>query len=211
MTQLAFDAVVAAVTSKKSRKKAWTPPRAAELGGYEGDFAYGLVQAFDQTLTNTGMVIIRSNEAGVHLLAASMIRPPESDLKSIEATYAKSVAIELGIRRARHGLAAMADWVVYERPPTGGMRIESSLMAGREVYRATDGNGVMVDNRHAKVVLTGRAGTRADPVTKAHVKEAVERYLTPATAMPWNEHVRDAAMLGLVHLFDMKQKGVSAE
>lgn len=211
MTQLAIDAVVAAVTPKKSRKKAWTPPRAAELGGYEGDFAYGLVQAFDQTLSSTGMVIIRSNEAGVHLLAAAMICPPKSDLASIEATYAKADAIEKGIRMARQGLALSADWVAFERPPIAGKRIESSLLAGREVHRATGGTAYMVDNRHAKAVLVGRAGNRDNPVTKAHVKEVVERYLTPATAMPWNEHIRDAAMLGLVHLFDMKQKGVPAE
>lgn len=177
----------------------WTPPSLS-------DFAHGLVQSYDQSLSNTGVVLLRASPVGIHLLAAQMIRPRGTDAKSIEGSYARADGIEDGIRRSRTGLAASADAVVYERTPVKGQRIESILLAGREIHRATQGRAVMVDNRHAKAVIVGRAGTRAHPVTKADVKEAVERYVTPNDTMPWNEHIRDAVMLGLTWLHDEHQR-----
>jgi hypothetical protein len=104
----------------------------------------------------------------------------------------------------------MVDNIIYERPPVHGKRTESIILAGREVHRATDGKAVMVDNRHAKKLIVGRAGSSQNPVTKAHVKEAVEAYITPPEAsgklMPWNEHVRDACMLALAWLLDEKHR-----
>jgi hypothetical protein len=198
MEQLVFPAVQAAVR----RTRPLPEP---------GDFAYGLVQAFDQALSNTGVVLLRSNELGLHLLAAHMIRPPLCGT-SVEGSYDKASFIESGVRQSRQGLAAAADAVVYERVPVAGQRIESILLAGREIHRVTGGAAVMVDNRHAKAVLVGRAGTREDPVTKAHVKEAVERYIAPpggSSLMPWNEHIRDAAMLGLAYLYDKKKQATA--
>lgn len=177
-------------------------------------FAHGLVQAFDQTLTNTGVVLIKSNDLGLHLLSTAMIRPPSDvlEIASTEGNYGRADSIHDGILQHRSGFAASADAIVYERPPVKGMRIESILLAGREVHRATGGRAVMVDNRHAKKLLIGRAGTRQNPVTKAHVKEMVEAYLEPPAQqgklMPWNEHVRDACMLALAWLLDEKQRQV---
>ncbi|MGW9067859.1 hypothetical protein ACWGQT_00205 [Streptomyces yangpuensis] len=198
---------IGAVDSLVNRKP-WTPP------GLQ-DFAHGLVQAYDQSLVNTGSVIIRSNNLGIHLLAAQMIRPPADvqAIKSTEGNYAKADSVLEGVTRARTGLAATADAVVYERPPVRGQRVDSITLAGREVHRATHGRAIMVDNRHAKKIIIGRAGTKQDPVTKAHVKEAVERYITPpprGSLMPWNEHIRDAVMLALCWLYDQKQNGATA-
>ncbi|MGW7100346.1 hypothetical protein [Streptomyces sp. NPDC054838] len=194
---------IGAVDSLVNRRP-WTPPR-------HEDFAHGLVQAYDQALVNTGAVIIRSNELGIHLLAAQMIRPPADvqAIKSTEGNYAKADEVLAGVLRARTGLAATADAVVYERPPVQGRRVDSITLAGREIHRATEGRAIMVDNRHAKKILIGRAGTKTDPVTKADVKEAVERYITPpprGSLMPWNEHIRDAVMLALTWLYDEKQR-----
>ncbi|MFD7835551.1 hypothetical protein [Streptomyces sp. NPDC059761] len=194
---------IGAVDSLVNRRP-WTPPS-------HQDFAYSLVQAYDQALVNTGSVIIRSNSLGIHLLAAQMIRPPADvqAIKSIEGNYAKADSVLEGVTRARTGLAATVDAVVYERPPVLGQRVDSITMAGREIHRATQGRAVMIDNRHAKKVILGRAGSKNDPVTKAHVKEAVERYITPpprGSLMPWNEHIRDAVMLALTWLYDEKQR-----
>ncbi|MGW1436920.1 hypothetical protein ACWD7M_16920 [Streptomyces griseus] len=202
--QLSFGAVDSLLT-----RRPWTPPSIH-------DFAQATVQAYDQALANTGMVIIKANAAGIHLLAATMIRPP-ADVQAIASTegnYARADNLLAGVLRSRKGYAAAADAVVYERPPVAGRRTESIGLAGREIHRATQGKAVMVDNRHAKKLLVGRAGTRRDPVTKVHVKEAVERYVTPPAHsgkdMPWNEHIRDAAMLALAYLLDRKQAEVRA-
>jgi hypothetical protein len=200
MTQLTFPALDGLAT-----RKGWTPPAAP------GHFAYGIVQAYDQALANTGVVLIRSNESGIHLLATAMIRPPADvqAIKSTEGNFARADSLYAGICRARTGFAANADAIVYERPPVTGMRTESITLAGREIHRATNGSAVLVDNRHAKSVIVGHAGSKKNPVTKAHVKAAVERYITPPAdqgkLMPWNEHVRDACLLALAYLFDLAQ------
>lgn len=189
--------------------KGWQPPTLDM-------FAHGLVQAFDQTLTNTGVVLIKSNELGLHLLSAAMIKPPQEvlDIPSTEGSYARADSIHAGILRHRCGFAANADAIVYERKPVSGMRTDSIFLAGREVHRATEGRAVMMDNRHAKKVLVGTAGSRDRKVTKADVKDAVERYITPPKAtgrlMPWNEHIRDACMLALAWLLDEKERQVQA-
>jgi hypothetical protein len=183
----------------------WQPPAL-------GMFAHGLVQAFDQTLTNTGVVLIKSNELGLHLLSTAMIKPPEDVLaiKSTEGSYARAESIHAGILRHRCGFAANADAIVYERKPVAGMRTDSIFLAGREVHRATEGRAVMMDNRHAKKLLVGTAGSRDRKVTKADVKDAVERYIPSPKAsgrtMPWNEHIRDACMLALAWLLDEKER-----
>ncbi|MFE0490158.1 hypothetical protein [Streptomyces griseoaurantiacus] len=202
-TQLAIPAVESIV-----RRHAFRPPTLDQ-------FAHATVQAYDQSLANTGVVLIKSNELGLHLLATAMIRPPADvlEIPSTEGNYARADSILAGVRQHRSGFASSADAVVYERTPVKGQRIESILLAGREVHRATEGRAVMMDNRHAKKVLLGRAGTKANPVTKAHVKEMVEAYLTPPREqgknMPWNEHVRDACMLALAWLLDEKQRQVA--
>lgn len=189
--------------------KGWQPPT-PEM------FAHGLVQAFDQSLTNTGVVLIKSNELGLHLLSTAMIKPPEDVLAipSTEGSYARADSIHAGILRHRTGFASNADAIVYERKPVAGMRTDSIFLAGREVHRATEGRAVLMDNRHAKKVLIGTAGSRDRKVTKADVKEAVERYITPpkdsGKNMPWNEHVRDACMLALAWLLDEKERQVQA-
>ncbi|MEU9405663.1 hypothetical protein AB0E08_08150 [Streptomyces sp. NPDC048281] len=187
----------------------WQPPTL-------DDFAHATVQAFDQTLTNTGVVLIKVNDLGIHLLSTAMIKPPEDVLAitSTEGSYARADSIYEGIVRHRSGYAANADAIVYERKPVAGMRTDSIFLAGREVHRATDGRAVMMDNRHAKKVLLGTAGTKDRKVTKADVKDAVEQYIpSPKDSgrlMPWNEHVRDACMLALAYLLDLKKTQVQA-
>ncbi|MET7363317.1 hypothetical protein ABZS76_33435 [Streptomyces sp. NPDC005562] len=194
-----------AAVDRTVARHGWRPPTVA-------DFAHATVQAFDQALANTGMALIKSNESGIHLLATAMIRPPVEvqSLKGTEGNYAKADSLYAGLVRARTGMASTADAVAFERPPVKGMRVDSISLAGREVHRATNGRAVLVDNRHAKAVIVGRAGNKDNPVAKAHVKEAVERYITPPAErgllMPWNEHIRDAVMLALTWLYDENKR-----
>lgn len=196
--QLAIPAV-----ERLARRNAFRPP-------VFSDFAVATVQAFDQSLNHTGMALLRSWGGGITLLATGMIRPSAeaTDLQSWEGNYARAEDIYKGVLYHRKGYASMVSDVVYERPPVHGKRTESIILAGREIHRATDGSAVMVDNRHAKKLIVGRAGSSSNPVTKAHVKEAVEAYITPPEAsgktMPWNEHIRDACMLALAYLLDLK-------
>ncbi|THA72461.1 hypothetical protein E6R60_26380 [Streptomyces sp. A0642] len=200
VSQLSFDAVDSLITRKR-----WSPP-------LYSDFATATVQVFDQSLSNTGAVLLRSSGTGITLLATAMIRPPADiqAIKSYEGNCARADSLYAGLKRARTGYAAAADVVLYERPPVKGQRMESIIMAGREVHRVTNGSAILVDNRHAKAVIVGRAGNRSNPVTKAHVKEAVERYITPpeqqGKIMPWNEHTRDACLLALAWLYDEKRR-----
>jgi hypothetical protein len=176
------------------------------------DFAHGTVQAYDQALANTGMAIVKSNSTGIHVLATAMIRPPRDiqTLKGYRGNLAKADSLYSGLCRARTGYAATVDVVVGEHPPVKGQRVDSIQMAGRELHRATNGQAVFIDNRHAKAVIVGRAGSKQDPVTKAHVKEAVERLVPTPTdrgsGFPWNEHIRDAVMLALAWLYDEKRR-----
>jgi hypothetical protein len=198
--QLAIPAV-----ERIARRNAFRPPAFS-------DFAVATVQAFDQSLNNTGVVLLRSSGEGIVLLATGMIRPSEEATAqdSWEGNYARAEDIHKGVAYHRTGYARMADAVLYERPPVHGKRTESIILAGREVHRATGGAAVMVDNRHAKKIIIGRAGSSQNPVTKAHVKEAVERYITPpersGKTLPWNEHIRDACLLALAWLYDEKQR-----
>lgn len=194
-----------AVPSPRRGAKAamWRPPQPK-------DFAYGEVLAFDQTLSHTGWVALaHDDDDGLRLWATGMIEPC-TDLTSHEGTYAKAEALERGIQEVVDYYSFFRGLrIVYERPAMVGKRIESALMAGREVHRASEGYAIAVANQHAKKVIVGRAGSRFDPVTKAHVKEAVERIVTPPSIRrlhPWNEHTRDAVMLALTFLYDLKQK-----
>ncbi len=180
---------------------AWTPP-------VLDAFAHGYVLAFDQSLNNTGWCLLHHSTTGMQAVSTGMIHPPADDLTSFEATFTRGSHVEEGVsalveqmiwsvRGAQPPLA-----IIFERPAITGHRIESALLSGYGVFKATDGTARMVSNVHAKKVIVGRAGTRENPVTKGHVKEAVERYVPPPHPNRWNEHIRDACMLALTHLYD---------
>ncbi|MFF7198225.1 hypothetical protein ACFZAM_31515 [Streptomyces sp. NPDC008079] len=203
-----FNALATGAPQRKSAS--WTPPALTA-------FRPGTVLAFDQTLANTGWALLQHlGEDGIRLLDAGMIRPPVNGLTSHEDSYARAKFIgDCALRVIdAYFLPAGPREVVYERPSMEGRRTESALLAGLEIYRASNATATAVSNRHAKAVIVGRAGTNADPVTKAHVKAAVEHYVSPSRFMgpgdfPWNEHVRDAVMLGLTRMYDQMKAATS--
>lgn len=188
-------------TRPRRRKAAWTPP-------VPDDFAIpGQILCFDQTLNNTGVAILRCDpHLGLSVDYTAMLRPAATDLVSNEGTYAKAVDIDRQIAEqiTRFRLyAANPRAIAYERPPVSGFRGESILLAGFSVAKYGGDQAHLVSNTHAKAVLLGPRAKTAPKWTKEDVKLGVESLVhRPDPAMPWNEHVRDAIMLGLAHLFD---------
>lgn len=172
----------------------------------------GQVLCFDQTVTNTGVAILRYDPdcfPGLVVDYTAMLRPPKDDLKSHEATYARARAVHRQIEAevAKFRIyASNPRKIIGERPAVTGHRTESCFLAGYALSHATGGQAELVSNIHAKAVLLGPKAKGAPAWTKADVKRAVEHYvLPPDPGMPWNEHVRDAIMLGLAHMFDEKK------
>ncbi|GAA1978966.1 hypothetical protein [Kitasatospora viridis] len=201
--QLVFDTVHEIEEQARRRQPTWQAP-------IPRDFAYGCVLAFDQTTSNTGTAVITHLPgAGLRIAYTETVRPAETALTSHEGSYAKAAQIRRGVRqvlaRTQPHLGSEPHYV-FERPSVTGHRTDSALLAGLVVYEETDGRAVLVSNRHAKRVLVGPV-PKGTTITKRQVKEAVGRYFPePPPSSSWNEHVRDAIMLGLVHLFDLKQR-----
>jgi hypothetical protein len=95
--------------------------------------------------------------------------------------------------------------VVHEMPAVKGHRIESSLMAAREIRRhasQADLPVVMVSRQHAYAVLVGHPHTsKAEGTARVNVLIPPEQRTTKA----WNQDVHDAVLLGLQWLHDEKQ------
>lgn len=169
---------------------------------------HGLMMAFDQSLSNTGMVLIEMNIDGVHrVVGTGMIRteatPP---LKGHAANLVRSKDIFLEVI---HLLSAhKPDMVVVETPPVGPKmsRPESSLLAADAIIHAVEAiNAVgmgevqigydIVSAQRAKKFLTGKAN--AD---KKLIRQPVDALLPSlASHKPCNEHIYDAAALALTY------------
>lgn len=174
----------------------WTPPTIE-------DFAWGVtVQAFDQTLTNTGYVELMIVGGEVRVAGRLTIRPkPPKELDSF--AYAFEQASLLGDEV--DDLLMCSSEVVFEMPAVSGFRIDSSKMAGQVIYdRVRESRlgykAVMISKNHAASILTG------DPYAdKNEIRKAIARYLPESDTRRWNEHQRDALALGLAHLYDLKK------
>ncbi len=151
--------------------------------------------AFDQTLTNTGFAFISHTDKGIS--AQTRVFQQSSD----EAGHMGSLDKFLDLCDS---LADM-DWagspitVVFEQPPVQGYRIESSLMAAAAVKKVWR-HARPVSNQHAKSVIVAN-----HMATKAQVGAAINNLVTDHIG-PWNEHTRDAVMLGLAYLYDQQKE-----
>lgn len=189
---------------RRRRKPSWVRPTLEDFYAVPGQLL-----CFDQTLTSTGVAILRYDpDYGIGVDYTTVLSA-RTDLESHEGTYAKAKDIEelVGREIARFRLySANPRRIVYERPPVTGFRTESSLLAGYAVAKHGGDQASMVSNNHMKAVLLGPKPKSAPAWTKAHVKAAVETYvLPPEPGMPWNEHTRDAVALGLTYLYDEKK------
>jgi hypothetical protein len=186
---------------RKTTKKVWVAPVLE-------DFAHGRVLALDQTLTKTGFSVVTRDHEGLHILEGNMLIPEtRSDLKGFELTFAKAASLGNGLDALMLMMSATVDVIVHEMPSVHGYRIESSLMAAREVRRAALGYA-----RGVPVVAISNLSMRAmlnppnERLGKKYVKSAVEALISDYHRAPkrWNEDVCDSVGLALTYLY---QKG----
>ena len=177
----------------KASKKKWEQPTVDDL-------AHGHVLAFDQTLSNTGMAWVINDKQGLRAIDCANLKPPSGDYKGHEGSIRKGLWLQSTFVRLR-GECRNAQEIVYEQPAVMGYRIESSLMAAMALRLAWP-TAVGIYNQHAKAVFLGTGQH-----TKADVKECINSYIPNwQRTGPWNEHVRDAVLLGLTYLYDLKKE-----
>lgn len=165
-------------------------------------FKHGTVLAFDQSIANTGWVLLESDKEGIWVRdCGSLAVPPEGYPKGHAGTLLRADHLAV---LAGPVLRIPVTTVVHETPPvaTGKMsRPESSLVSAAVIRQAALREGhtvVMVSNQHSKKVIAGNGN--AD---KKAWHAAMEQ-------MPWhhfgtkptNEGQRDAMCLGLTWLIE---------
>jgi Holliday junction resolvasome RuvABC endonuclease subunit len=182
----------------KVSKKAWVAPVLE-------DFAHGRVLALDQTLTKTGFSVVTRDHQGLHVLEGALLRTDhDPDLSGFELTFLKAERMGQHFDALMMMTASCVDVVVHEMPAVIGYRLESSLMAAREVRRAafTYARGVpvvMVSNQTMRAMLNA-PGERKE---KKYVKTAVEALIPTSRRITrhWNVDVCDSVGLALMHLY----------
>jgi hypothetical protein len=172
----------------------------------------GLIISFDQTLGNTGLAVIDNRDTFKILYTTVFQR--EDPLLGFDATIRRGIALgkELKTWFLSSDYSSRAQAVVHEMPAVRGYRTDSSLIAALLINQVVDELGLdspvySVSNTHAKKVF----GLKAK-ATKAEVRNSVEEVLgfTSKEDKPsvWNQHVIDATMIGITHLYDMGKKNV---
>lgn len=179
----------------KSFGQGQIPPEKAPLA-----FRVGTVLAFDQTLTKTGMALVRCNtDQTLTVLQTRMIKPDvPKTLKGNEGTTQKALILhDLLVREKDEWLN---EDVALEMPPAGGglHRSESSLIA-QIMVRLVWPEATLI---HAK---TARSKLLGDPkADKAAVKAWVlETFPTLDKSVgPLNYDTYDAIFIACAHLLE---------
>lgn len=190
--------------SKKliSRRDPWRAPTMAEFIEHEGK----RIIAVDQSLSATGLVVIRVGADHLSILWSTTLRGVVSeDVKGYEETLQKATNLGKQLATAL-GQVPDIDELVHEGVPIGGGKIvrpESSLMASLALRHEADLWGIpvkpMVQPQTHRRVVCGNAG--------ASKKEEHEGLAKLASSLPiigyelvTNEATRDALCVGIAHL-----------
>lgn len=189
---------------RKPSKKVWKPPALT-------DFAHGRVLAFDQTLTKTGFSVVVSDYEGLHITEGNVLRPSDrSDLSSFELTLHKAASLGSQLEALMMMLGGTVDLAIHEMPSVHGYRVESSLMAAREVRRAAGLARVkvaMVQNQSMRALLN----PPEERGPKKYVKSAIESLIPQDRrhAKSWNQDVADSVGLALTYFHQQHLWGTS--
>lgn len=186
-----------ATKGKRKTKKQWKAP-------VPNDFGHGVVLAFDQTLTKTGFSMVVKNYRGLRITEGNVLVPEIfDDLSGFEETFAKAESLGALLTSTMMMFGVGVDAIVHEMPSVAGWRIESSLMAAREVRRAASiyARGVpvvMISNQSMRAMLNP-PGERDE---KRFVKRAVEALIPDYMRVTkrWNQDVHDSVGLALAYL-----------
>ena len=182
---------------KRTSKKAWVAPTLA-------DFGHGKVLALDQTLTKTGFSVVAMDHLGLQVLEGGLIHPDHDPyLSGFELTFAKAQVMGQHFDSLMMMVAPFVDVIVHEMPAVMGYRLESSLMAAREVRRAALRHArgvpvVMVPNQSMRALIN--APDERDE--KKYVKSAIETLIPKhyRKTKQWNVDVCDSVGLALTYL-----------
>lgn len=179
-------------------KKKRTKPKSTFVLKTLDDFREGTWLCFDQTIGNTGWALLRTAPGLVRVMEAGMVRAPEGRTNGPQGTLeavkplVKEYGRLLGLYRA--------DGIVYELPAVAGQRTESSLVAAACLQAAhlhhavTTPLAVMARQRAASWITGHRDATKQQSSAAVDALVGIWR-----PQRPWNEHVRDAVLLGLAH------------
>jgi hypothetical protein len=204
-----LDGLHAVRDRKPSSREEWVPPTIGDLG-------YGVVIAFDQTLSATaGMCVHREND-GLAVRGVRMMGGTSSSLDDLgnEANLQKGVTLHhrfieflMGMRGHHPGEQIT---VVHEAPPVGGgtiRRPESSLLAAQALRIAADRLDIPVapmvtSNAHKKTVCGDGRADKAE----AHRALALLAEALPIRgyAKVSNSDKRDALCIAITHLMRTK-------
>jgi hypothetical protein len=187
-----------ATKGKRKIKKQWTAPTL-------DDFAHGTVLALDQTLTKTGFSVVVRDHKGLSIVEGNVILPKiDESLTGFEQTLAKAASMGTLFDALMMMLGSSVSAIVHEMPSVMGYRIESSLMAAREVRRAASTYArsvpvVMVSNQSMRALLN----PPEERYEKKFVKKAVEALIPDYQRVTkrWTQDVHDSVGLALTHLY----------
>lgn len=186
----------------KKEKPPWVrPPFAPTHEGY--------VLALDPSLASTGWAIMSAEHPYVHEVGTITTKP----LDGKEGNIRRAVAIHSAVHPLLDRLYALAPGtalmerreglVAHEAPPGGsGLRradsIESASIAIRIAADTRSWPTHMVSDLTAKKRMVGRS----KQVTKAEIAAALAEFWPhlPLDGMRWNEHIRDAVLIGIITL-----------
>jgi len=181
------------------RDEPWAPP---ELD----DFRRCKVLAFDPSLSATGWVHLRVSRIGaahrISVLARGTLRIRTAETGYM-ATYERASRLrclvdEVVWREQHYNWPSVIAW---EAPAVRGHRLESSLIAGLQVYEASHRAGTVISANHASSLLCG------NPLhDKQEIAAAVLRYVSGSDARTWNQHERDAAAIALAYSLDLEEE-----
>lgn len=184
--------------AKRGGSKEWRVPVPA-------DFAVGkLVLSFDQSLANTGWVILSVDGYLIEVVARGTIRTV-SPLKGPSQSFHKMRLLKAQVAEEfpAHSTTTYDD-VVVEMPAVFGQRTESSLMAASVLdgyWNAIGSPITLVSIQHSRTVLCGTMARNKKDL--GH--KGLAKIIPDSAKRTWNEHQRDAALNGLAHLWDLKQ------
>lgn len=183
-----------------TRAPAWAAPVPADFRPVE-------VIAFDPSLTSAGWAFLRVSrrtETGTRLVLLSKGTLRVSTAQDgYLGTYEKASRMKALIEET---LWREIDWrrppaIAWEAPAVRGHRLESSLIAGLQVYEASHRAGTVISANHASSLLCG------NPLhDKQEIAAAVLRYVPGSDARTWNQHERDAAAIALAYSLDLEEE-----
>jgi hypothetical protein len=201
-----LDALHAVRDKKSSPREEWQPLVADDLG-------YGIVIAFDQTLSKTAGMCVHREGPGVVVRGVRQFAG-HTDACGDEGSLQKGVTlyhrfIEFLMSMKGHHPDEQIT-VVHEAPPVGGgvvMRPESALLAAQALRIAADRLDIpvapMVSPQQHKKAICGNA--RADkPEAHAALARLAETLPILGYEQVTNADKRDALCIGLTYLARMR-------